>query len=208
MDREAAVRTVTGALIAGLVGLLSVGPLAAQDGAPRTDWRPGFGDRSLAFSLPAGGGSTLALWWHRSRQGAIGLEVGVHGNVSLSVGGSAPDRFGSSVAVSVGPAFKRYRGSLGPVAPYSITGFGLVGTMNHQTIDDAAVEPVTAWLAGAYFRVGGGVDWFVAERVSVGGHVGGRVDYHIRFPRDAAEALRHELGLGTFTGGLTLHIYF
>ncbi len=203
--------TVIGA--AALAAFLAVpGLLAGQSGAPDptgAHWRPDTGDRSIAFSLPEAGSGVFGLWWHRSRGWAFGLELGASAAASLRTGGADPDQLGSSVSLSVGPALKRYRGSLGPVAPYFLAGLGVSGSIQYSAVDVPGTDPVARWGVGGYVRMAGGVDWFVAERVSIGGHVGGRVGYGFQPARsDKAEPDRHSLTLGTFTSGLTLHIYF
>lgn len=202
-------------LIAGLTvlatlacGLPLPGEAAAQEPDRAGDWRPARGDRSIAFAVPESGAGTIALWWHRSRDAAVGLQLGFSADAGLRTGGDDPDQFGSDASVSLGPAFKSYRGHLGPVAPYFATGFGLSGFLRYRAVDDPAVDPRTLWGAGAYVRMGVGVDWFVAERVSIGGHIGGRISYRFRPGREAADPDIHTLDLGTRTGGLTFHLYF
>ena len=88
-------RRVTTALLTLALVAAGAGSAVAQaaDG-PFGDWRPDAGDKSLAFQLPSGGGTGLALWWHRARGRATGLELAVAGNASMRLGGSDPDRPG------------------------------------------------------------------------------------------------------------------
>lgn len=187
--------------------LAPLAPAAAQE------WRPDRGDRSLAFTVPGGSRSALALWWHRSSARAAGLELGLHTNGQLYLGGSNPDEYRLQSRLDVGAVFKRYGEPVGPVSPYLHTGFGVSAVWRNQGIDEPVGESATEWGAGVYGRLGLGVDWFPLERVSLGGFTGGALHYTFLDPADrfggsTDRAQRHSLAFALFTSGLALHIYF
>lgn len=187
------------ALCAGLVAITATH-------APAQEWRPAPGDRSIEFALPSGGGGALGLWWHPAEHRAWALRLTFSTNGDLRAGGDDPGLYRLNTAVGVGPAFKRYRGTIGPVSPFIYSGFGVRLHWDRTVVEGGA--PQNALLVGGYGDLGLGVDWFPLERISIGGHTGGRLTYHVGFPENDSEPWRHALSLQLMTSELSFHIYF
>lgn len=199
-------------ILLALLGASVVGALMSPAPARAQDWRPEWGDRSIAFALPSGGGGSLGIWWHRAGGRSRALELGLDTGAALDVGGDV-DRYSLQTNASLGLAFKRYGTAVGPVSPHLYAGTGIRGHWRNQGVDDPGRSAYSWWGGGAYGRLGLGVDWFPLERVSIGGHTGGSLEYWYQNPPQGTglsgdEPHRHAVSFGLFTSGLSLNIYF
>lgn len=199
-------------VLLALLGIPLLGVLMSPGSGTAQDWRPEWGDRSIAFAMPGGGGGGLGIWWHRAGRRSRALELDLDTGASLDVGGEV-DRYSLQTTASLGLAFKRYGAAVGSVSPHLYGGTGIRGHWRNQGANDPSRAAYSLWGAGAYTRLGLGVDWFPLERISVGGHTGGSLDYWYQNPPAGTgltgdQPRRHSLAFGLFTSGLSLHIYF
>lgn len=162
--------------------------LAASTAAAQEAGRPA---HSLSVRVAA---SPAVGVWTRVAPGAdFGLEVG------LSRGDHDDD---SSTGISVSPGLKLFTRADGPVWPYVFAGARL--ERQEQAMGDASAD-VTSWGG----QVGFGVDWYPADRLSVGGHVGlgaARTEGDVLPQLGGPEADVWEIG--TFRSGIRIHFYF
>lgn len=191
--------TLTFALL--VVGLAAVAPAAAaQQGESEERWHPEWGDWSLSFHLPDGSGAGFGFWKQRSPNVALGLML--DGTVALSSRRDGFHAFSSSdIALSIGPALKRYWWRQGPVSPFLHT--GLAGT--YRRTEGAGSS---AWRFGGGFTLGLGADWFPAEGISIGGHTGVSASYLWTTDDDEVPAIENLLVTDLFTSTLSFHLYF
>lgn len=185
-----------------LIGLAVTGPPAAAQQTDRGDerWHPQWGDWSISFHLPSGGGAGFGFWKQRGRDIALGLTV--DGTLAFSDRENPDgDVSSSELAFSVGPALKRYWWRDGPVSPFFHT--GLSGIYRR-----AEVGATSSWRFGGGLTVGLGADWFPAEGISIGGHTGLGASYLWTTDNDDVPSDRTLLVIDLFTSALTVHLYF
>lgn len=171
-------------------------PAAAQEAGDPLE-ALGEGTRSLQFALPDGGGS-FGYWWFTADRKNVGLVLNAHFD-RQSQDTPAVDNSVTHLNLSVGPEAKFYTTPHRAVAPFTYL-FGQV-TMG-RTWTDGSVDP---WTLGGRVGVGAGVDWFPAERVSIGGHAGLALTYTYNGAGDTSTS---SLSLDTATSVLSLAIYF
>lgn len=180
--------------------IVLAGLLVAAGAAEARQARPAAlepGSRAIEIAVPEGGGSGAGIWWVLSPRTQFGLE-GILQLSSTDVPGSDERR--NQWAVGVGPALKRQFGVVGPVVPYWRTGALLQaggGSGSTQDVTSVAIHG------------GIGADWFVHDRVGLGGHTGLRAAYGRVSASDAqATPSREAFTLATFRSALALKIYF
>lgn len=137
----------------------------------------------------------------------VGLRAGERTDLELDVSGRfLDDEVTSLRMVLLRPTLKRY---LGPttrsVAPYLV--FGLSAEWSDSD-SDFAPNASTQRFGGL---AGVGVDWFPAQRVSVGGHIGVealavRRDVPAILPGGSEERNGYEIG--TFASGVRFRLFF
>lgn len=199
--RNALARTTLA--LAALIPGLAAAPVAAR--AQQTEpeearWHPEWGDWSLAFHLPDGGGAGFGFWKQRGHNLALGLMV--DGTVARSSREGALEHVSSSaLALSVGPALKRYWWRQGPVSPFFHA--GLSGTYRR-----AEQGATSSWRFGGGLTLGLGADWFPAEAISIGGHTGIGGSYLWTTDEDDLSSDQDLLVIDLFTSALTVHLYF
>lgn len=193
-------------LLLGLTALLigaavTATPAAAQlADPPEQRWHPQWGDWSLSFHLPSGGGAGSGFWKQRSEHLALGLMV--DGRVVFSDREDSLEGLSSSdLALSIGPALKRYWWREGPVSPFLHS--GLSGTYRRTEAGATA-----SWRFGGRLSLGIGADWFPTEGVSIGGHTGLGASYLWTTRNDEFATDQTLFVLDLFTSALTLHLYF
>lgn len=137
----------------------------------------------------------------------VGLRAGARTDVELEVSGRfIDDEVTSQRIVLLRPILKRYVGSTArSVAPYVV--FGLRAEWVESDSDFAPDDSSLRFggLAGV------GVDWFPAQRVSVGGHIGVealsvRRDLPAIPPGGGEERNGYEIG--TFASGVRFRLFF
>lgn len=203
-------RVARGALTIMLAGLgmssafaLTPASAAAQGADP--DRALVTGRRSIALSLPEGGGPAFEIWRMRSETQNRGLiaifDVDVTETERDSVSQSQ-----RSILLVAGPAFRRYIGATHPVAPYLQTTVLAGGRYDWADVQyEGAPSPPNPWSLMGAIRFGVGAEWFPYRSVSLNGHTGLGLGatYH-----DAQRVERWNVGLSTFTSALALQIYF
>ena len=109
-------RAIPFAIGLALAAAASAPDAAAQAATGEEDrWRPQWGDWSIAFSVPSGGGAGLGLWRQTGRTMALGFIIdGALDFQSLE----NPDIQLTQARITVGPALKRYWWRDGPVSPF------------------------------------------------------------------------------------------
>ncbi|MBW3552068.1 MAG: hypothetical protein KY466_01090 [Gemmatimonadetes bacterium] len=185
-----------------ITGLAVAAPPAAAQQADRGDerWHPEWGDWSLSFHLPSGGGAGFGFWKQRGRDVALGLTV--DGTLAFSDRENPDgDVSSSEVAFSVGPALKRYWWRDGPVSPFFHTGLS-------ATYRRAEVGATSSWRFGGGLTVGLGADWFPVQGISLGGHTGLGASYLWATDNDDVPGDQSLLVIDLFTSALTVHFYF
>lgn len=151
------------------------------------------GTRSISLSL--NGDANFGLWQFTSSRRARGLVLGVN----ASFGGQTNGGNTSDVTLSIGPRWKLYMEDHGPVAPYMSIGADIRGsrsTGGGQSTSGFGLDGI----------LGLGVDWFPANRVSIGGYTGARLGPAWTWSSPGAR--QWALSLKTLTTGVTLQIYF
>jgi hypothetical protein len=144
-----------------------------------------------SIALEVDGGPQIGYWSRRSERTDLGLDVGVSG---LWSDGS------DQIAVALTPAIKHYLRPTGALAPYTYWGIPL--TYMRTSNDNVGVPDTSHDRWGAGGLVGFGLDWFPISQVSIGGHVGFRIDY-TDLPDDD-----QYLRIGTASSGIRVHLYF
>ena len=185
-----------------LIGVgVTVTPAAAQlADRPEQRWHPQWGDWSLSFHVPTGGGAGFGFWKQRGEHLALGLTV--DGTVAFSDGEDSLEGLSSSdLALSIRPALKRYWWRDGPVSPFLHS--GLSGT--YRRTDTGATS---SWRFGGGLSFGIGADWFPAEGISIGGHTGLGATYLWTTSNDDLATDQTRFVLDLFTSALTFHLYF
>lgn len=137
----------------------------------------------------------------------VGLRAGERTDLELEVSGRLlDDDVTSQRIVLLRPILKRYLGTTArSVAPYMV--FGLRAEWV-ESDSDFAPNASSLRLGGL---AGVGVDWFPAQRVSVGGHIGFealavRRDVPAIPPGGSEERSGYEIG--TFASGLRFRLFF
>lgn len=184
-----------------ITAALSASAAAAQEADREEPWHPDWGDWSVAFDLPEGGGAGFGFWIMSGENVALGLRA--DGSYGLHREETVDGELERTVMrASFGPAFKRYWWTGGPVAPFFR--LGAEGTYSRVQSEGSPSE----WRLGAGASLGLGADWFPAEGISIGGHTGVQGQYQWTTDDDeAADDLTSIIG-SLFTSGLTLHLYF
>ena len=197
--RPASLRVlVPAALVAALlVALPAAGQQPSLEDEP---WHPQWGDWSLSFFLPDGGGGGFGLWKQYRPNTALGLTV--NGRYARStVDTPTGDLTGIHLAAAIGPALKRYWWRDGPVAPFLHS--GLQGS---YAVTDGGGGRV--WTMGGGLTFGVGADWFPTEGISIGGHAGIQGSYSWATNDAPGSSDQSRWALDLFTSALTLQIYF
>lgn len=179
---------------ASLVGITPAA-LAGQEGGEVED------RGSQGILVGVGDRATVGLWFRLGDRTDVGLEG------FFSIADDDTDNAGGSTRVfGVRPAVKGYVGdSDASVAPYWIAGL----SFEHSKVELGGAGDRTRRSIGGL--VGVGLDWFPAERVSVGGHVGlegaaTRTTVPPVLPGSDDETSGYELG--TLSSGIRLQIWF
>lgn len=164
-----------------------------------------FGRRSIAVSLPEGGGPAFQVWRMRSETQNRGVIVQFDFDMVETERDSVSHSH-RSIALLAGPAFRRYIGAMQPVAPYLQTTLLAGGRYGWADVQyEGAPSPPNPWSLMGAIRFGVGAEWFPHRSVSLNGHTGLGLgaSYH-----DAHRVERWSLGVSTFTSALALQIYF
>lgn len=189
------------ALLFGIILAVLAAPAAAQQPAEdRGGWHPRWGDWSLAFALPTGGGAGLGFWKQRSPNLALGLtlEALLH---SIDREGTPGSEDGTRVRLAAGPALKRYWWRDGPVSPFLHA--GLDG--RYERIESGGRG---IWRMGGGLSLGLGAEWFPARGIGIGGHTGATASYLWTTDDDSLTPDESHLLLNLFTSSLTVQLYF
>lgn len=193
--------TIRTGVFLGALLLATTLPAAAQDPAAAR------GDRSIV--LDVGGDPSVGYWTRRGDRTDVGISLGLqldHQDVEDS------DR--SFASITLTPARKRYLSPRGPLASYAYYGLPLSYGWNSSSNDDNRFSN-QKFSVGAL--AGWGLEWFPAEWVSVGGHIGGRIGASYIRERDeywnGTEQIDETdtgwgVGLNTLTSGIRAHLYF
>lgn len=192
-----------GAVIGGAMLLLASSPAVAQREAALEALETG--RRSIALGIPDAQSGELALWRMRSNTQNRGFVLRV--NAQAARGTSSTSSSTSQVAsVALGPAFRRYLSRNAPVAPFAQTTL-LIGADYHRRTHShpQVISSDSRWGLLGEVGFGVGAEWFPHRAASVGGHTGLRVQ--ARYV-DHSTTEHWQIGLGTFTSAITLHIYF
>jgi len=186
---------VMGTMAGVMVMAVAASPAAAQQTSPAA-FEPG--RRAIEVEVPESGGSSVALWWVRSPERQLGLRTSF--SVTTRRFEGADRHTGWSFAV--GPAIKRHLAIAGPVVPHW-RGHAMVGASGAS----GANAPRSVFITG----LGGlGVDWFPADRLAIGAHVGLSAEFdRISQTPPAGERIRQDrFTVGTATSSLSMKLYF
>jgi hypothetical protein len=171
---------------------------------------------SLSFALPGSDrDGTLGAWKMVGPRTNLGVFVGVgairsDGETDTPAGERETTE--TRTSLDVGVQARRYVTDPADVAPF-LFGAVSVGTSRQERDDESAYDSrMSGTQAG--LSAGVGVEWFPVRRVSISGQTGFTVNAGLS---DGAQGLPDGgeatydgtfMGVGTFTSGLTLQIYF
>ena len=193
-------RRITVAIALG-AWLLTAGAAQAQGPEPDDErWHPRWGDWSLSFFLPDGGGPGFGLWRQTGTDVALGLttEASVGRVERESPAGTVES---SQVRLALGPALKRYWWQEGPVSPF--LRLGAQGVYQRNAGGGRAT-----WRLGGGLSLGLGAEWFPTRGIGIGGHTGVDASYFWTTDDDdiASDEMRFDAHL--FTSALSVQLYF
>ena len=187
------------ALLALGVGLLSAPPGIAQD-TTSADRPP----RSV--SLQADGGIGVGLWTRLSP----GADVGV--NVGISFESLSDDQVDQDLLiVQLEPAVKRYLSASAAFFPYLYGSvFGSYGRVSAETGGGGSPVEVADKQRRLGASAAAGLDWFPAQRISLGGHVGLAAGYQSNQVGGQFTGEQEQSGIffNTLSSGIRIHLYF
>lgn len=162
--------------------------------------------RARSISLAVNDGIEIGYWTRLSERSDLGLNVGV----ALETLGN-DDTEQSLLSISFEPAIKRYATADGPFLPY---GYGSLifsyGRLTSGVTQGGADVEITRDQQRYGASAGIGMDWFPAQRISVGGHAGLAGGYQ---STEAGGDFFQEDGeqtgffVNTFSSGIRVHLY-
>ena len=189
--------------------LLTSGIAAADQGplAHRGDW-------ALGVALPSSSGSSFSLWKIRSPTTAVGLEAGVswsYADSTLNADDPAPTALQThSLSLQLRPTIKHYRPLHDRIAPFTY-GQVEVGFQGYKRDFDPHTQRGGSG-GNIGLALGLGVEWFLFQRISLGGQTGLRLGY--RYLQDDTRGYNNRssknwfLYLRTFQSEVKALMYF
>lgn len=190
---------MTSLRVGGALALLLAltGVARADDGESRTIAK---GRRSIAFSLPDGGGGRLGVWKMVSARSNLGMNLRIEHEMEKHTIGPDSMRHEDGYSywdIGLGPSLKRYLFLRETVSPF------LLGDL----------EVSYRWAKGTYERgadltAGLGADWTPLDWISIGGATG--FTWHESMRRYSGYGARKDSDsrFDTMTSRLTMHLYF
>ena len=178
------------------IGLLGAAPGSAQDTAS-AERLP----RSVALQADRGIG--IGLWTRLSPRADVGVNLGISFE---SLSDEEVDQ--DLLVVQLEPAIKRYLSASADFIPYlygSLFGsYGRVSASGQSPIEVANEQRRLGTSAAV------GLDWFPAERISIGGHVGLAAGYQSNEVGGQFTGEQEQSGIffNTLSSGIRVHLYF
>ena len=169
-------------------------PLAAQDAPAHT----------TSVSLNVGGGTYVGLWRDVSPRVRAGVEVGTE--LSRIAGDDGEEDYTS---VLVQPAVKVFSAADGDLRPYTLLAlYAQQYGQRQENADPSFENEYRRRELGA--RVGVGLEWTPASRVTVGGHVGASAGYLDATTQSTLGEDGDADGWAarTFSSGIVVHLFF
>lgn len=192
-------------LLAALACALSAAPALAQQAQDTTTQDELAGRTSISFGL--NGGGEIGLWRQLSPRTRLGIEVGT--GILRSQDDDNDQRTDN---ISIQPSVMLFGGVPGTVRPYTIVGMHLQQYSQRSEQEDPEIRAESR-IRSAGVRAGAGLEWRPASRVAIGGHVGlaasfSRQTLEYESPTTADEDSADSWTFGTFSSGVSLHLFF
>ena len=187
----------TGLMAVAAAAVVATGAAAQETSA---------GERgSRSISVDVGEQSSVGLWFRMSDRADLGLQLGAT-RVNLSDDDDTVEQTGTQF--EVGPAVKLYTAPQGAFQPYTFLGAFFRYAESETSFEGFGDATSIEREFGG--RVGVGLDWFPASRISVGAHVGveGALLNGDIGDEDTGETVGVEgSAFRTFTSGIRVHLY-
>ncbi len=171
------------------------------------------GRRAYSFSvrdLKDGAQTTFGIWRVQAPDRSRGLLLDLAAMVAHVKDAAGSSTTLTQLAIGLGPRFRRYVATGGPVAPFLESGLDVGLGYSRNSFEGGSSQ---SWAPNVGARLAAGAEWFPLRRVSVGAETGlqGVVSYlhnSTSTPPSPVSSDVWSVGLTSFVSALTLQLYF